>query len=194
MPSSRRGGRVASVERKAGTIKLRRLLVPAVAGCALLGLAAPADASPPEMFSESGSFSEPGFVHCDGFDIDLAGTETRDSTFFFDESGQVVKLIVRVRITETSTNSVTGKTVVNSGVAQEFSTRIDGTDEFTHTVSGYDFQGKVDGHGPLVFQDVGRKVFMIDPATGEQIVVSRTGHSTLPEGPEAAAVFCAALS
>jgi hypothetical protein len=146
------------------------------------------------MFSESGSFSEPGFVQCDGFEIDLAGTETRDFTFFFDENGQVVKIIIHSRVTETFTNSVTGKTVVNSGVFTDFVTFIPGTDEFTHTVSGFDFQGKVDGHGPLVFQDVGRKVFMIDPATGEQIVVSRTGHSTLPEGPEAAAVFCAALS
>ena len=30
--------------------------------------------------------------------------------------------------------------------------RIDGTDEFTHTVSGYDVQGKVDGRGPVVFR------------------------------------------
>jgi hypothetical protein len=174
-------------------MKLRRLLVPAVAGCALLGLAAPADANRPEMFTESGSFSEPGFVQCDGFEIDLAGTETRDTTVFFDESGQVVKVIDRSRVTETFTNSVTGKTVVNSGVFQDFFTRIDGTDEFTHTVSGYDFQGKVDGRGPLVFQVVGRKVFVIDSETGEETVVFR-GHSTLPEGPEAEAVFCAALS
>jgi hypothetical protein len=145
------------------------------------------------MFSESGSFSEPGFVQCDGFEIDLAGTETRDFTVFFDESGQVVKVIIRVRITETSTNSVTGKTVFNRGVFQESFTRIDGTDEFTHTASGYDFQGKVDGRGPLVFQVVGRKVSVIDPETGEETVVFR-GHSTLPEGPEAEAVFCAALS
>ena len=175
-------------------MKLRRLLVPAVGGCALLGLAAPADASPPEMFSESGSFSEPGFVQCDGFEIDLAGTETRDTTVFFDEAGQVVKVIVRGRVTETSTNSVTGKTVVNSGVFQDFFTRIDGTDEFTHTVSGYDFQGKVDGRGPLVFQVVGRKVFVIDSETGEETLVFRTGHTTVPEGPDAEAVFCAALS
>jgi hypothetical protein len=174
-------------------MKLRRLLVPAVAGCALLGLAAPADASPPEMFSESGSFSEPGFVQCDGFEIDLAGTGTSDFTFFFDESGQVVKLIIRARVTETLTNSVTGKTVVNRGVFQESFTRIDGTDEFTHTASGYDFQGKVDGRGPLVFQVVGRKVSVIDSETGEETVVFH-GHSTLPEGPEAEAVFCAALS
>ena len=175
-------------------MKLRRLLVPAVAGCALLGLAAPAGASPPEMFSESSSFSEPGFVQCDGFEIDLAGTETSDLTVFFDETGQVVKVIIRTRVTETSTNSVTGKTVVNRGVFQDFFTRIDGTDEFTHTVSGYQFQGKVDGRGPLVYQDVGRKVFVIDPETGEETVVFRTGHTTLPEGPEADAVFCAALS
>jgi hypothetical protein len=79
-------------------------------------------------------------------------------------------------------------------VFQESFTRIDGTDEFTHTASGYDFQGKVDGRGPLVFQVVGRKVSVIDSETGEETLVFRTGHITLPEGPEAEAVFCAALS
>jgi hypothetical protein len=175
-------------------MKLRRLLMPAVVGCAVLGSAAPANANPPERFSESSSNSEPGFVQCDGFEIDLAGTETRDFTTFFDENGQVVKAIIRIRVTETMTNSVTGKTVVNRGVFQEFFTRIDGTDEFTHTVSGFDFQGKVDGRGPLVFQHVGREVIVTDPATGEETVVFRAGHTTLPEGPEAEAVFCAALS
>jgi hypothetical protein len=84
--------------------------------------------------------------------------------------------------------------VVNRGVFQEFFTRIDGTDEFTHTVSGFDFQGKVEGRGPLVFQDVGRKVIATDPETGEETVVFRTGHNTLGEGSDAEAVFCAVLS
>jgi hypothetical protein len=184
----------ASPSEVGGIMKLRLLLMPTVAGCAVLGSAAPASADPPERFSETSSFSEPGFVQCDGFEIDLAGTETRDFTTFFDENGQVVKIIIHSHVTETSTNSVTGKTLVNRGVFTDFVTRIDGTDEFTHTVSGFDFQGKVDGRGPLVFQDVGRKVFVTDPATGEETVLFRTGHSTLPEGPEAEAVFCAALT
>jgi hypothetical protein len=68
------------------------------------------------------------------------------------------------------------------------------TADFTHTVSGFDFQGKVDGRGPVVFQDVGRKVLVFDPETEEETIVFRACHTTLPEGPEAEAVFCAALA
>jgi hypothetical protein len=86
--------------------------------------------------------------------------------------------------------ALTGKTLVNRAVFQEFFTRIDGTDEFTHTVSGFDFHAQLDGQGPLVFYDVGRKVF--DPETGE--IVFRAGRTNIPEGPEADAVFCAAVA
>ena len=171
---------------------LRRLLLPLIAGCALLGFAAPASASPPEHFSFTESGTEV-FAHCDGFDLILAGTATVRGTVFFDKSGEIVKVISHARITETYTNSVTGKTVVNRGVFQDFFTRIRGTDEFIHTVSGFDFQAKVAGRGPLVLQEVGRKVIMFDPETGEETVVFR-GHTTLPEGVEVDAVLCAALS
>jgi hypothetical protein len=172
---------------------VRRLLLPAIVGCAVLGFAVPASATPPERFSFTESGTEV-LAHCDGFDLILDSTGTFNGTVFFDQSGLDVKYIIRGRITETMTNSVTGKTVVNRGVFQDFLTRIDGTDEFTHTVSGFDFQGKVEGRGPIVFQDVGRKVFVIDPETGEETVVFRTGHTTLREGSEAEAVFCAAVT
>ena len=80
--------------------------------------------------------------------------------------------------------------MVNRGVFQDFFRRIDGTDEFRHSVVGFDFHGKVAGRGPLVLQDVGRKVF--DPETGE--IVFRADQTNIPEGPEADAVFCAALA
>jgi hypothetical protein len=174
-------------------MKVRFLLLAALVGCALLGLAAPASARPPERssFTESGTEV---LAHCDGFDIILSGTGTVHETAFFDKSGELVKFIRRGRVKETLTNSVTGKTVVNRGVFQDFFRRIRGTDEFTHTVSGFDFQGKVDGRGPLVFQDVGRKVLVFDPETGEETIVSRSGHTTLPEGSEAEGVFCAAVA
>lgn len=171
----------------------RWLLLPLIAGCAILGFAAPANASAPERFSFTESGTEV-FAHCDGFDLILAGTATVHGARFFDKSGEVVKVIIHVRIEETYTNSVTGKTVVNRGVFQDFFTRIRGTDEFRHTVSGFDFQGKVAGRGPLVLQDVGRKVFMFDPESGEETVLFRSGHTTLPEGSEVDAVFCAAVS
>ena len=72
--------------------------------------------------------------------------------------------------------------------------RIRGTDEFRHTVSGFDFQMKVAGRGPLLLQDVGRKVYALNPETGEEEVVFRAGHTTLPEGLEVDAVLCAAVS
>ena len=172
---------------------LRRLLLPLIAGCALLGFAAPASASPPEHFSFTESGTEV-FAHCDGFDLILAGTGTVRGTVFFDKSGEIVKVISHARITETYTNSVTGKTVVNRGVFQDFFTRIRGTDEFRHTVSGFDFQMKVAGRGPLLLQDVGRKVYALNPETGEEEVVFHAGHTTLPEGLEVDAVLCAALS
>jgi hypothetical protein len=169
-------------------MKLRRLLVPVVAGCAIFGLAAPAGASPPEMFSESGSSSEPGFVQCDGFAIDLETTTTEDVTVYFDETGEVVKFLVRTRATDILTNSVTGKTVVNRGVFQLLGTRVEGTDEFTEALVGFQFLGTSPGEG-LVLQDVGRTVF-----SPEGEIVFRAGQHKVPEGPEAEALFCAALS
>jgi hypothetical protein len=169
-------------------MKLRRLLVPAVAGCALLGLAAPANATPPEMFHDSESGSEPGFAHCDGFEIDLETTNTVDVTVYFDEAGEVVKFLVRTRATDVFTNSVTGKTLVNRGVFQELGTRIDGTDEFTEALVGFRFMGTSPGEG-LVLQDVGRIVFSPDE---EEILFLAGQHNVPDEGFEA--VLCAALS
>jgi hypothetical protein len=167
---------------------VRQVLLPLILGCAVLGFAAPASARPPERFSFEQSGSEV-LAHCDGFDILLDTTGFFNGTTFFDQSGEEVKIIIRGRITETMTNSETGKTVVNRGVFQDFFRRVDGTDEFIHSVVGFDFQGKVAGRGPVVFQEVGRKVFGPD---GETIVFS-AGHSTLPEG-DAEALFCAVLS
>jgi hypothetical protein len=148
-----------------------------------------AAATPPEMINFPGeSYSEPGFVQCDGFAIDLAGSQTTDVTLFFDDSGEVVKAIVRTRVSETSTNSVTGKTLLNRGVFQQFFTRIEGTDEFTHTVVGFDFMATSPGAG-VVLQKVGRIVYSLDGGG----LAFFAGRSNIPEGPEAEAVFCAAL-
>lgn len=165
------------------------LLTVAVCSVAAMASANAASATPPERFSFTESGTEV-LLQCDGVDIVLDSTGTFTGTIFFDQSGEVVKLIRRGRITETLTNSVTGKTVVNRGVFQDSFRRIEGTDEFTHSVVGFDFQGKVGGRGPLVFWDVGRKVF--DPETGE--IVFRAGRTNLVEGPEVEEVFCAALA
>ena len=137
-------------------------------------------------FSESGS--EPGFIHCDGFEIDLETTNTVDVTVYFDKTGEVVKFLVRTRATDIFTNSVTGKTVVNRGVFQELGTRVEATGEFTETLVGFQFMGTSPGEG-LVLQDVGRTVF-----SPEDEILFRAGQHNVPDGPEAEAVFCAALS
>jgi len=138
------------------------------------------------MFHFSGSGSEPGFVQCDGFAIDLDTTDTTDITVYFDETGEVVKFLQRVRATDVFTNSVTGKTVVNRGVFQEVGTRVDGTDEFTTTLVGFQFMGTSPGEG-LVLQDVGRTVLSPE---GEIVFVAGQ-HKVRDAEAEA---FCAALS
>jgi hypothetical protein len=168
---------------------MRRLLVAAIVGSVLV-FVAPTSARPPERFTDTQSGSEV-LAHCDGFDLISTSTGTFRGTVFFDRSGLDVRAIIRGRISETLTNSVTGKTVVNRAVFQDFFRRIGDTDEFRHTVSGFDFHGQVDGRGPLLLQDVGRKVF--DPETGE--IVFRAGHTNISDDPEEAeAVFCAAVS
>jgi len=169
---------------------MRKLLITFGLCCvAAMAWATAASATPPERFQFSESGTEV-LLQCDGVDIILDTTGTFTGTVFFDQSGEVVRLIRRGRITETLTNSVTGKTVVNRGVFQDFFTRIEGSDDFRHSVVGFDFQGKVAGRGPLVFWDVGRKVF--DPETGE--IVFHAGRTNLVEDPGIEAVFCAALT
>jgi hypothetical protein len=169
---------------------MRKLLLTfGLCSVAAMASATAASATPPERFQFSESGTEV-LLQCDGVDIILDTTGTFTGTVFFDQNGEVVSFIRRGRITETLTNSVTGKTVVNRGVFQDFFSRIEGTDDFTHSVVGFDFQGKVAGRGPLVFWDVGRKVF--DPETGE--IVFHAGRTNLVEGPEVEAVFCTALT
>jgi len=169
-------------------------VVALISGLSVVGVvvssAAPAAAAGPEIIhlpDESGS--EPGFVQCDGFAIDLAGSSTVDLIVFRDQSGEVVRVIRRARVVETYTNTVTGKTVTNRGVFKDTNTRIDDTEQFRHTVVGFDFIATYPREG-LLLQSVGRKVFSVD---GEELVFS-AGQDNLPEGPEANAVFCAALA
>jgi hypothetical protein len=160
-----------------------------VVAAAVLGTAASASATPPERFHSIESGTEPGFIHCDGFALDLAGTTTFDDTVFRNRDGQVVRVISRGRVDETVTNSVTGKTLHNRGVFQDFYTRVDGTGEFRHAVSGFDFMATYPGQG-VVLQDVGRKVFSLDGVT----IIFLAGRHTVPDGPAFEDFICAALS
>ena len=98
---------------------LTGLLVACVAATAWAGSAF---AAPPERFHSSDPGSEePGFVHCDGFDIDLATSGSEDLTVYLHGSGAVVKVLVRSRARDIFTNTATGETVVNRGVFQHSS-------------------------------------------------------------------------
>jgi hypothetical protein len=171
---------------------MRKAVTSAVAtaafvGCTTVGFAAPASATAPEIIRfPAETYSEPGFIQCDGFAVDLAGSQTEDFMVFRNESGQVVRVIHHGRVNETVTNTVSGKTLTNRGVFKDTFTRIDGTDDFTHTVVGFDFMATSPGQG-LVLQQVGRKVFSLD---GEEIVFF-AGQSNIPGGLEAE--VCAAL-
>jgi hypothetical protein len=170
---------------------MRKLLMTfALGSVAAMAWANPASATPPERFHSSDSGSEPGFIQCDGFDIDLETTGTEDVTVFFDDSGEVVKVLVRARATDILINSATGKTVVNRGRFQQVFTRIDGTDEFTHSLVGFRFMGTSPGEG-LVLQDVGRIEYSPDE---EEILFIAGHHFDVPGGPDAEALFCAALT
>jgi hypothetical protein len=167
---------------------VRRLLLPMIVGCAVLGFAAPAGATPPERFSFPVEDSDPHFLQCDGFEIALTTTGTENITVFFDDAGEVIKVLVRQRVRDVFTNSVTGKTVVNRGVFQETFTRIEGTDDFTATVTGFRFMGTFPAEG-LVLQDVGR----FEESPDGEILFVAGQHDLLPESAEPA-VICAALS
>jgi hypothetical protein len=167
---------------------VRRLLLTVIAGFAFLGFAAPASAIPPDRFSFPEEGSDPHFLQCDGFEIALTTTGTASGTVFFDDAGEVIKILVRHRVRDVFTNSVTGKTVVNRGVFQETFTPIEGTDDFTATVTGFRFMGTFPGEG-VVLQDVGR---FEETSDGEILFVAGQ-HDLLPETAEPA-VICAALS
>ena len=169
---------------------MRRLPTFLAATCvAALAPGAAAMAQPPETFHLDSSGTEPGFVHCDGFDIDLETTGGESFTVYFDGSGEVVKVLVRSRARDVFTNTVTGKVVVNRGVFQQLFVRIGDTDEFTHSLTGYRFMANSPGRG-VVLQDVGR----IEYVGEQEDIVFLAGRHHVPDGPEAEAVFCAALA
>jgi hypothetical protein len=164
-------------------------LAATIVGLTILGIPPAARATPPDMFSGSDTGTDPHFLRCDGFEVQLATTGTFAGTLYFDRTGQVIRVLVRNRAVDVLTNSVTGKTVTNRGVFQELFTRIEGTDDFTHSLVGYRFMATSPGDG-VVLQDVGRIVYSPD----EEQILQLAGQHHVPDGSEATAVFCAALS
>ena len=169
---------------------MRKLATVVTVGCtAALAWAGTALAATPERFDLDSSGSEPGFIHCDGYDIDLETSGGESFTVYSDGSGEVVKVLVRSRFRDVFTNTVTGKVVVNRAVFQQLFVRIGDSDEFTHSLSGYRFMATSPGRG-VVLQDVGR----IEYVGEQEDIVFLAGQHHVPDGPEAEEVFCAALA
>jgi len=58
-------------------------------------------------------------MNCDGFDVLIEGAGTYSLTVFFDDAGQVTKVLRRARYPhDTLTNMVTGKSIVVRGEYQ----------------------------------------------------------------------------
>ena len=158
-------------------------------GAVVIGLAlAPgAWAATPERFSFADGGADPGFQHCDGFDVSLTSAATVDGTVFFDDAGSPVRFQLRWHGRDTFTNSVSGKVLLNPFQFTETYNRVPGTDDFAITLVGHRFQATTPSSG-VVLQDVGRLVW--SPGE-EQLLFSAGQHDLLDDSQ--AGPFCAAL-
>lgn len=129
-----------------------------IAAALLLALPGAAMAAEVDHFSFDIGETVPDFVQCDGFNVDAVTRGTVDVTAYLDASGNPVKFLVRTHLVDTVTNDVTGKVVINRGVFNELFVRIDGTDDFSHSLVGFRFMATGPGEG-LLLQDVGRIVY-----------------------------------
>lgn len=167
----------------------RRTVRGIIAIMAFLGLVAmgtsPSAASEPEIIrTPVQTYFDPGFISCDGFAVDLTGSQYEVYMVFRDQSGDVVRVTHAGYVVETFTNTVSGASLTNRGVFRDTFTRVDGTEDFVHVVVGFDFIATSPGWG-LVLQEVGRKVFSVD---GERLVFF-AGKSSFSED-----AICASLA
>ena len=87
-------------------MKARTLLLLITAGFALLVAAPSALAVTPEQFSDSGTGA--GFVDCGTFNDDYTDIWSDTGTLFFNQAGDLVKIVIHSVSHSTDTNSVTG--------------------------------------------------------------------------------------
>ena len=139
---------------------MHRTRVSVLVGVALaLGAIAPASTlavAKPEVFGPFvDTYTFIGF-DCGDFLIEISGTSTTTFTVSLDATGDVTRIVMRVRApSDTLTNTTTGQFVVNRGEFQETLTPIPGTDQFEKSISGYRYFVNVPGEG-IVLRDVGR--------------------------------------
>jgi hypothetical protein len=137
----------------------RKLLAIAAVGAMALAVAAPASAASPLRL---GPFTDTysGYLgSCDGFDINVDGHESYTVDVYFDESGQLVRVVRHDSAPhDVLTNSVTGTTIVVRAEFDETMVPIPGTDEATKTIVGFRYMVNEPGAGVTV-RDVGRIVY-----------------------------------
>jgi hypothetical protein len=134
---------------------LRWLAVPVAVATAMVAATTASAAAPAEFgpFTESYSFIG---MSCDGFDILIQGTETQRFTVYFDDLGNVTRVVKHDSAPhDTFTNTVTGKSIVVRGEFDETMTPIPGTDEATKTIVGFRYMVNEPGVG-VTIRDVGR--------------------------------------
>jgi hypothetical protein len=171
-----------------------RIRLARAAGLGLMvGLLAPgaAFAAAPETF---GPFHDTadfiGFA-CDGFDIRIQGSGSTTFTVWFDENGDIERLLQRSRFPhDTLTNTVTGKSIVVRG---EFNERVEydpATDTWMKTITGFRYMVNEPGTG-VTIRDVGR----IQYGDLEQtLVLWEAGEHDLALDEQFWPTFCGALA
>lgn len=147
--------------REGGMRRRLRLILIVIVSLAFLGVAAPAQAIPPntERFSDSGTVP---WTSCDGFDIIVNFEFTARITEFYDANGDLVRVRGYFHGSGELVNTVTGKTNTGSGPTIFF----DNVRTETTTIVALNFHNTVPGQGAVGI-DVGRIV--IDWATDEMI-------------------------
>jgi hypothetical protein len=145
----------------------------------MLALAPTAQARPPlvETFTDTYADEQP----CNGFTNEYRGSVHVRSTRFF-KGGDLVRVRDRVRVRETDTNSVTGKTIAVRANYSVVENRVKGTLAFNGVV----YISTSPGEG-VVIQDTGKVVF---DAEGDLVKVAGP-HEVLETNGE---IFCTALS
>jgi hypothetical protein len=155
-------------------------LLPAAAGAAGPGFFGP--------ITDTYSFTG---MNCDGFDVLIEGTETRSATVFFDDQGEVDRVIERVVAPhDVLTNTVTGESIVNRGEFTHFYTRNPGADTFSVAITGFRYFVNRAGEG-VVLRDVGRIVYATDL---QEDVLFSAGVHELAYDPDIEPAFCSVLS
>jgi hypothetical protein len=175
-------------------MRLRSIpLIASMAALTLTAVGAPAAFAQgrPETFGpfvDTGSFI--GF-ECDGFDILIEGTVSTTVTVWFDDAGDVERVLQRTRAPhDTMTNTITGRSIVVRAHFQEKIERISGTDTFEKTITGFRYLVNEPGSG-VTIRDVGR----IRYGDLEQtILLWQAGEHDLALDAEFLPVFCGALA